>query len=135
MTTTARKRILIVDDDPDIRNLLTDVLVGEGYWVKQAGDGAEALEVLDSTPMDAVLLDLHMRGMNGHEFLGRRATAPRLARIPVIVMSGSPQRPATTAGTSVLDKPIDIALLLAMLDGRSAPVTFDTRHSNVDPRR
>jgi CheY-like chemotaxis protein len=121
-----RRHILIVDDDPDMRDLLADILVDEGYSVNHAGDGAEALEALDSTPTDAVLLDLHMPGMNGHEFLARRAADPRLAKIPVVIMSGSAQRPATTARTSVLDKPIGIAALLAMLGRCSAMVTLDT---------
>jgi CheY-like chemotaxis protein len=122
---TKRRHILIVDDDPDMRDLLADVLVDAGYSTSCAADGAEALEALDSTPTDAVLLDLHMRGMNGQEFLARRAADPRLAKIPVIVISGSAQWSATTVGTFVLGKPMDIAALLAMLGRCSAAVTDD----------
>jgi two-component system, chemotaxis family, chemotaxis protein CheY len=122
---TKRRHILIVDDDPDIVDLLADVLVDAGYSVNRAGDGAEALEALDSTPTDAVLLDLHMPGMNGQEFLGRRAADPRLAKIPVIIISGSAQWSATTVGTFVLAKPMDIGALLAMLGRCHAAVTRD----------
>ena len=124
-----RKHILIVDDDPDIRDLLADILVDAGYSVNRAGDGAEALEALGSMSTAAVLLDLHMRSMNGYEFLARRAADPRLAKIPVIIMSASApsaQQSATTVGTFVLAKPMDIAVLLAMLGRCSASVTRDT---------
>jgi len=120
-----RKHILIVDDDPDMRDLLADVLVDAGFSVHRAGDGAEALEALGSTPTNAVLLDLHMPGMNGHEFLARRAADPGLAKIPVIVMSCSAQQSATTVGTFVLAKPMDIAALLAVLGRCFAAVTDD----------
>ena len=109
------RHILIVDDDPDIRGLLAEVLVNKGYSVNLAGDGAEALEMLELTLTDAVLLDLHMPGMDGYEFLVRRDSNSMLAKIPVIIMTGADQRPATRAGTSVLDKPIRGPALLAML--------------------
>ena len=127
---TKRRRILIVDDDPDMRDLLADILVDAGYVVSRAGDGAEALEALDSTPTDAVLLDLTMSGMNGQEFLERRAADPRLAKIPVVIISASAQRSVTTIGTFVLRKPMDISTLLDMVGqatGRCfAAVTSET---------
>lgn len=121
-----RRHILIVDDDPDMRDLLADILVNAGYSANCAGDGAEALEALDSTPTDAVLLDLHMPGMNGQEFLVRRAADPKLAKIPVIITSASAQWSGTTVGTFVLGKPMDIAALLGMLGTCSAAVTDDS---------
>ena len=125
VTVTKRRHILIVDDDPDMRDLLVDVLVDAGYSAGHASEGAEALEALDATPTDAVLLDLNMPGMNGQEFLGRRAADPRLAKIPVIIISGSAQRSATTDGTFVLGKPIDIAALLGLLGRCTVAVTDD----------
>lgn len=127
---TKRRHILVVDDDPDMRDLLAYVLDDAGYSVNGAGDGAEALEALDSTPTDAILLDFNMPGMNGNEFLERRAADPRLAKIPVIIISGSAQQSAMTIGTFVLRKPVDISALLALLSHTGsrcfAAVTHDT---------
>jgi len=61
------------------------------------------------------VLDLNMPVMTGQEFLGRRAADPRLARIPVIVLSASSSGLEATMGTSVLGKPFDVEALLAML--------------------
>ena len=112
---TKHKRILIVDDDPEISEPLAEVLVREGYSVGRAGDGAQALDALASTLADVVLLDLNMPVMNGYEFLRLRAADQRLAKIPVIIMSASVPRPEATVGTSVLGKPIDVAALLVLL--------------------
>lgn len=62
-----------------------------------------------------VLLDLNMPIMNGYEFLDRRAADPKLAKIPVIIMSATVWRPDKRVGTTVLGKPIDVEALLAML--------------------
>jgi CheY-like chemotaxis protein len=115
--TVKRKRILIVDDEPEICEALADLLDSEGYSVGCAGDGAQALEALSSTPADAVFVDLDMPIMDGYEFLRRRGAHPRLEKIPVVIMSASVPRSEATAGksTSVLGKPIDIKAMLAML--------------------
>jgi|GEM_PF-2483981 len=115
VSATKPSRILIVDDDPDMRDLLAEILIEGGYTVDRAGDGAEALEVLHSTPTDAVLLDLAMLGMSGQEFLDRRAADPRLAKIPVIIISATAPQSLTTVGTFALRKPMEIASLLAMV--------------------
>jgi len=71
----ARPSLLIIDDDDDLRELLAEVLDGEGYRVRSAPSGAEGLRMLDG--VDLVLLDLHMRGMNGAATARAiRATAP-----------------------------------------------------------
>ena len=59
--------ILVVDDEPDIRNLFTDTFVGEGYDVCTAENGEEAIEMLQKTGFDVVFLDLKLFGMNGIE--------------------------------------------------------------------
>jgi len=60
-----QKRILVVDDDPSVREMLARVLADEGYAVMSAADGQEALETAVAAPVDLVLLDLNMPGRSG----------------------------------------------------------------------
>ncbi len=75
------KQILIIDDDMHIGNMLEEVLTKEGYYVKRAYSGTEALFVLSGARPDLVLLDLMLPGLNGEEVL------PQIKGIPVIVVS------------------------------------------------
>lgn len=75
------KRILIVDDDIHIGNMLEEALTGEGYSVSRAWSGTEALYALSGIKPDLVLLDLMLPGLNGEEIL------PQIKGIPVIVIS------------------------------------------------
>lgn len=75
------KRILIIDDDLHIGNVLEEVLMKEGYGVLRAYSGTEALLVLAQTRPDLILLDLMLPGLNGEEVL------PKIQGIPVIVVS------------------------------------------------
>jgi len=80
-------RVLVVDDDRDIREPLVELLESEHYQVGSACDGQQALmKVLVQWP-DIILLDLMMPGMSGWQFLKVMAEHPRLASIPVIVLS------------------------------------------------
>ncbi|MGZ3478706.1 MAG: response regulator [Myxococcaceae bacterium] len=97
--------VLVVDDDPGIRESVTEVLTAEGYRVLQAGDGAEALEHLaDLAERCVVLLDLAMPRMNGLEFLAELSRRGQIARTPVLVMSAN-------AHPGELDHPQIVALL------------------------
>lgn len=85
----ANKRVLIVEDAPDIQRLLTELLTGEGYGVEVARNGREALEVLRAAQdlPGVILLDLMMPVMDGYEFRKEQERDPRIADIPVIVMT------------------------------------------------
>jgi signal transduction histidine kinase len=80
-------RILVVDDNRVNRMKLSISLQQEGYVVSMAEDGQQALDMLKSQPQDAILLDIVMPGMDGHEVLGRIKADPQLRDIPVIVIS------------------------------------------------
>lgn len=74
-------KILVVDDNPEIREIIRILLSGEGCIVSEAADGASALEALDKQPFDLILLDIMMPGMDGYETCGRirkRSNAPIL---------------------------------------------------------
>jgi CheY-like chemotaxis protein len=79
-------RILIIDDEPAIRQLLTDLLLGEGYLVSEAANGLQALRVLARDRPDAIIIDLMMPLMDGRTFVRQGLTRS----IPTLLMSASP---------------------------------------------
>jgi len=83
----AGKRVLVVEDNRDIRELLVELLEGEGYRVSSAEHGEEALSKAKLEPPDVILLDLMMPVMNGWQFRERQRVEPSIAGVPVIVLS------------------------------------------------
>jgi CheY-like chemotaxis protein len=122
-------RILLVEDDPALRDTLSEVLAERGYEVTCAGDGREALEALDRRPAPAViLLDLAMPVMDGWAFRAAQRRDPALARIPTIVLSASlgpdPRSLDDLAPVAALKKPFDLDRLLdALRRACGAPLT------------
>ncbi len=82
-----RKRILVVDDDFDLRSLVEMQLGTRGFDVEGAGDGLEALEKVGKNIPDVILLDLMLPQMDGFEVNLRLKQKPETARIPVIVLT------------------------------------------------
>jgi DNA-binding response OmpR family regulator len=115
-----KKRVLVIDDDPDIRETIRLVLADEGYTVDDAGDGADALALLRKNGVipDVILLDLMMPRMNGWQFREEQQRDARLAGIPIIVLSADSNLPekAPTFGGRYLAKPVDIDSLLAAIE-------------------
>lgn len=110
-----RKQVLVVEDDPDIREMLLDILTTEGYQVVGAENGKEALAILDQIQHPClILLDLFMPVMDGREFLKTmRSHGDAVASIPVVVITaGAVQteevRDAATMATELIRKPINI---------------------------
>lgn len=113
------KRILIVEDAADIRFLLKSLFETEGFAVDQAANGQEALDVLHSAdPLPAlILLDLMMPVMDGYEFRIKQEAEPRLAGIPVVVMTADGDisaRRSSIRAREYLKKPVDINRLLSI---------------------
>lgn len=111
--------ILVVDDDPDIREALSSVLEEEGYRVATATNGREALDWLHrSEPPCILLLDLMMPVMNGWEFIEQLKTeGGRLASTPVCVVSAFADR-APAEAVAVLRKPLEVDALLSIVAER-----------------
>jgi CheY-like chemotaxis protein len=109
--------ILIIDDEADIRWLISELLVDEGYTVAQAANGRDALTYLQAAdPLPCVIiLDLMMPVMNGWDFLQVRQQDPLLAPIPIVIVSAA--RTAINVNAlgvqGALDKPFDMDRLLA----------------------
>jgi CheY-like chemotaxis protein len=115
---SARKFVLVVDDDPDIRESLETVLGIHGHPVATAADGSEAIELLrrEPGPPCLILLDLMMPGMNGFEFRAELEADPTYAKIPVIIITGAGVLVDEKAGAlraEVLRKPFDLKALLS----------------------
>ena len=87
-------RILVVDDQPETRETITDIIESAGHSFQVASNGREAIEWLEAQAElpCLILLDLRMPVMDGWDFLRVVGSVPRLASIPVVVISGSIQR-------------------------------------------
>jgi CheY-like chemotaxis protein len=111
----ARRRVLIVDDDRDIRETLQELLEEEGYEVETAKNGLEALALARRERPAVILLDLFMPLMDGLEFRRAQLQDPELERIPVIVVSAAAGMEARIGDLGVaghLEKPLRIEELL-----------------------
>ncbi|MGE0546302.1 MAG: response regulator [Kofleriaceae bacterium] len=94
------KRILAVDDSPSYLHELSTMLRGEGYDVVLARSGEEAIEMLAVQPVDCILLDLMMPGIDGRETCRRIKASPVVRDIPVVMLTALEQREAMIAGLS-----------------------------------
>ncbi|MBU1726008.1 MAG: response regulator, partial [Candidatus Omnitrophica bacterium] len=83
------RKILVVDDDPDIRDVLKITLSEEDYEILEAGDGEEALKIIHSKSLDLVLLDYRIPKMDGREVCRRIKKDLLLSHLPIIMVTGS----------------------------------------------
>ncbi|MGD9014745.1 MAG: response regulator [Candidatus Omnitrophota bacterium] len=81
-------RVLIVDDDPDIRDVLKLTLAEENYTILEAGDGEEALKIITSKPLDLVLLDYKIPKIDGRQVVQRVKNDLLLRHLPIIMVTG-----------------------------------------------
>jgi CheY-like chemotaxis protein len=112
-TRRAGKRVLLVDDDPTVRDSLHDLLAGEGYSIIPAANGRQALELANTVSVDLVLLDLNMPVKNGWETFEQLTREHPL--IPIIIVTARPNQlfTAIAAGAgALLEKPMDIPTLI-----------------------
>ena len=102
------KKILVVDDEADVRAFLTAVLTKAEFTVLTAADGGEALAVVEREKPDLVVLDLQMPDHSGTDFYRRLMKQETIRDTPVIVVSGLAGRHlAVSRPYAVFDKPID----------------------------
>ena len=116
--------VLIVEDDPDTREMIATLLTTQGFYAVGAEDGLEALHLLRTVRHRApsapclVLLDLTMPRLGGHEFRRAQLNDPILAGIPIAVMSGATdatERAVTLGAVATLTKPIDLDVLVEVV--------------------
>jgi CheY-like chemotaxis protein len=116
-------KVLVVDDEKDIRDSLKQVLEFEGFEVLTASDGADALKLLNQVSRPAVIiLDLMMPGMNGFEFIEVQQHTAGIDQVPVIVVSADPElrkKAPQLHANRVMRKPIAIDTLIKWIQDYS----------------
>jgi CheY-like chemotaxis protein len=118
-------QVLVVDDDDEIRTLVSELLADEGYGVREAAHGREALSLLEGDEAElpsVILLDLMMPVMDGREVLERLAASERLRAIPVIITTAAPDQAEGRTFAALVRKPFEIEALLEEIrrhDGRT----------------
>ena len=103
---SSRRRILIVEDDEDLRSLFRISLTLAGYDVEEAGDGLEALRRIDSSPPDLVVLDLMLPFVGGAIVQQEIASHVFTRDIPVVIITGSGKDLSDLQVACVLRKPV-----------------------------
>jgi len=111
-------KILVVEDNPDARDLLVMVLAHAGYEVIEAANGSEALHNATTYHPELILMDPALPGIQGDEVMSRMRSDPRLARIPIVVAtafdrnSDIVKRAIKAGADQVLFKPTDFKTVL-----------------------
>ena len=112
-------RILVVDDEPDVADLIEAVLKDEGYTVAIARDGAKGLMLAREWGPDLILMDVLLPGVDGATVIRRLKSEPETAAIPIVAMSAGRTIRTHTGELDVADgalaKPFDIEALLAQV--------------------
>jgi CheY-like chemotaxis protein len=110
------KKILLVDDEPDLRAIFSELLVMEGFDVVEAHNGEQALLVIQSERPDIIISDIKMPRMDGialHKFLQE---TPITASIPFVLITGNPPINQPPMVFAMLQKPVQFHRLLAVLN-------------------
>jgi DNA-binding response OmpR family regulator len=106
------KRILVVDDERDVRTLVAHILVDQGYEVDQAGDGREALDKIQASRPDLVVLDLMMPDVDGWQVLRELQALEVRPRVVVLSAFGDAKRVTDAGAVGFLAKPFRFAQLV-----------------------
>jgi PAS domain S-box-containing protein len=135
--------ILNVDDNEDIRRYRSALLADAGFAVREAHDGADALQILDLIPPALVVLDVHMPGLDGFEVCHRIKQNPWTRHVPVLHVTGARTNPVDwtrgleSGADSYLIEPIDPAVLVTVVRGllQRADAEAATRAAEKEARR
>ena len=109
-----KKKILVVDDNPSIRDLLRLILEGSGYEVSEAQHGWSAIAQMQGSLPDLVMADMMMPIMDGERLIRTLRSNSRTACVPILVLTSNPNtRQGTSKADAVVGKPFNRAHLLA----------------------
>jgi CheY-like chemotaxis protein len=115
-------KVLVVDDEVTLRDMITMVLEDAGHTAVTASNGAEALEVLAREGADVVLMDIMMPVLDGREALAHIRAHPELRHVAVVLMSAADPPPLDKAVSGFLTKPFRLVELLEVVLAAAAPV-------------
>jgi DNA-binding response OmpR family regulator len=117
---TDRKKVLLVEDDESVRQLVRVTLEMNGYEVVEATDGLEGLLMLDLHKPDAIVLDLMMPDVGGERMLAQLRAAPETKRTPVVIITGKPEVEPEVIGLvgreNFFPKPFDPDAVIARIE-------------------
>ncbi len=116
-------KILVVDDEKDLLELLSMNLGAEGFLVSTAGSGADALTAVNSDPPDLILLDIILPDISGIKLTGKLKNSPATANIPIILLTAKDAETDVVVGLSVgaddyVTKPFSTKVLLARIEAQ-----------------
>ena len=120
------RRVLLIEDESELRDVVLMALDTEGYETQVARDGGEALAILQEWRPVVILLDLAMPNVDGWGFRARQLADATVADVPVIVLSAGVNlrdRTAALQATAIMPKPFDLDVLLALLSTITAKRT------------
>lgn len=114
------KSVLVVDDEHNVRTLVRDILEMNGYYVREAANGNEALAAVELETPDYVVMDVMMPGMSGIDVLAEMRRRPPLESLPILLLSAADEDRSAWAGWAAgascyLTKPFDPDMLTAWL--------------------
>jgi two-component system chemotaxis response regulator CheY len=111
-----RARVLVVDDDVDALNSISEILESEGFDTICAQDGQEAWKLMHEVPTpDLIVLDLMMPKMDGWTFRMHQRRDRKLSNIPVVVVSALASQPTDHEAEAILSKPLNIPKFLEVV--------------------
>ena len=111
--------MLVIEDEPVIRHAVAEFLEDSGYEVAQAEDGPDALASMRVSVPDVVIVDLQLPTMGGSEFVQEMRADPRLAAVPIVILSAAPdlaEAAEALGARGALAKPFHLDILLAVID-------------------
>jgi DNA-binding response OmpR family regulator len=115
------KKVLIIDDDEELCDEMSEVLSGEGYDVSVAFDGLEGKELVEKNPYDILLLDMKLPGLSGREIL--ESVKKTNTKIKILILSGSPtihkalkEDSTLSKADGLMNKPFEVTTLLNKIE-------------------
>ena len=114
-----QRKVLVIEDHPDSREMLEMVLKDNGYTVIAAADGLSGLNVAKAVRPDVIITNINMPNLDGMEFIEQARQMPELQHVPIVVLSavrtGDPEALIKVGATAVMSKPIELKIFLETL--------------------